>query len=79
MSLTIIVKRPSIRSAVLRDAQGRSTRVVLGGANAWEAEREMIRAAEIDGVDLRTSQMERSSMDGLGRRYIERDPKPNIK
>lgn len=73
MSLTIIVRQPRVRSAVLRDAQGHSTRVVLGGADARETEREMIRAAELDHVDLKTARMERSLISGLGAAHREFD------
>ena len=51
------VIKGQVRSAVLKDTAGNSTRVILGGANTDEAERQMISAAEQDGVDLKTARM----------------------
>ena len=60
------VIKGKVRSAVLRDAAGQSTRVILGGADTSEAERQMISAAEQDGLDLRTARMEVVSEEGQG-------------
>lgn len=50
------VIREQVRSAVLRDAQGRTTRVVYGGGiDAIEVEKDMQGLAERDGLDPSTS------------------------
>ncbi|KKN27841.1 hypothetical protein LCGC14_0860340 [marine sediment metagenome] len=50
------VVREPVRSAVLRDAQGRTTRVVYGGGiDAIAVEKDMQGLAERDGLDPSTS------------------------
>ncbi len=50
------VIRTQVRSAALRDAQGRTTRVVYGGGiDSIEVEKDMQSLAERDGLDPSTS------------------------
>jgi len=62
-----VVVRPQVRSAVVRDAAGRSTRTLYAGeVNTGEVERDMRDRAEYDGLDLNTAQMEVTEERGQG-------------
>ena len=52
------VVRQTVRSALLRDRSGGEVRVIYGGGiDAIEVERDMIRLAEEDGVNLAEAEM----------------------
>ena len=61
------VIRTPVRSAVVRDAAGRSTRTLYAGeVDTGGIERDMRDQAEYDGLDLSTAQMEITEEHGQG-------------
>lgn len=69
--------RSQVRSAVVRDAAGRSTRTLYAGeVNTGEVERDMRDQAEYDGLDLNTARMELTEEhgQGVGKRGNHRNP-----
>lgn len=56
-----------VRSAVMRDATGKTTRVLYaGGVGTASLERDMVKAAEQDGLDLSKARMEFTPENGQG-------------
>jgi hypothetical protein len=61
------VIRTPVRSAVVRDAAGRSTRTLYAGeVDTGGIERDMRNQAEYDGLDLSTARMEITEEHGQG-------------
>ena len=62
-----ISMRQPVRSAVIRDREGRTSRIVYAGSEDTKSvERMTTDAAEIDGVDLKTATMEVVEEHGQG-------------
>ncbi len=62
-----ISMRQPVRSAVIRDREGRASRIVYAGSEDTKSvERMTMDAAEIDGVDLKTATMEVVEEHGQG-------------
>ncbi len=62
-----VVVRTQVRSAVVRDAAGRSTRTLYAGeVDTGEVERDMRNQAEYDGLDLNTARIEVTEEHGQG-------------
>ena len=62
-----VVVRSPVRSAVMRDRQGKSTRVLYAGQeHTGSVERDMVELSERDGLDLRSAQMEIAVESGQG-------------
>ncbi|KKL20368.1 hypothetical protein LCGC14_2456130, partial [marine sediment metagenome] len=71
------VIRTPVRSAVVRDAAGRSTRTLYAGeVDTGGIERDMRDQAEYDGLDLSTAQMEITEEhgQGVGKRGNHKNP-----
>ena len=62
-----IAVRTPVRSAVLRDAAGRTSRVLYAGQeDTGTVDRDMVRLAEQDGLDLATARIEVETERGQG-------------
>ena len=62
-----ITMRQPVRSAVIRDREGRVSRIVYAGSEDTKTvERQTIDAAELDGVNLKTATMEVVEEHGQG-------------
>ena len=62
-----VVVRNQVRSAVVRDAAGRTSRTLFAGeVSTGEVERDMRDYAEHDGLDLNTARMEITEEHGQG-------------
>ena len=62
-----ISMRQPVRSAIIRDREGRTSRIVYAGSEDTKSvERMTTDAAEIDGVDLKTATMEVVEEHGQG-------------
>jgi len=61
-----VVVRKGIRAGVLRDAAGRQIRTIYGGENQAEVERDIVRAGEAEGIDLKTATLSLREEAGQG-------------
>jgi hypothetical protein len=81
-----VVVRKNIRAGVLQDATGRQVRTIYGGENQAEVERDIVRAGEAEGIDLKTATLRLREEAGqgvgkdqaIGRRSNRLRPRPGL-